>query len=64
MNTESKRHGLTVKEFQERYKVSRTTVYYWAKRNGLKLTKIGPRSTRIMREDETRWLASRQGVAQ
>jgi predicted site-specific integrase-resolvase len=48
----------------DRYGVSRPTVYRWSRQHGLKLTKIGPNCTRILHEDEARWLAGRQGVAQ
>ena len=63
MNPTPTRPASTIKEFQERYKVNRGSIYNWAKTEGLKLTKIGPQATRILAEDEAAWLASRPRVS-
>ncbi len=63
MNPEDLPPCSTVREFQERYGVCRASVYNWAKRQGLKLTKIGPQAARILKEDEEEWLARRREAA-
>lgn len=64
MSPATARQGSTVKEFMDRHGVSRPTVYRWSRECGLKLTKIGPNCTRILHEDEERWLASRRSITQ
>ena len=50
--------GLTIDQFAERYQVSRATAYRWSRQGKLKLTKIGPKATRILEQDEAAWRAS------
>lgn len=42
---------LTIKEAMQRLKISRATLYRWAKAGRLTIHKLGPRSSRIKRED-------------
>ena len=62
MTPTTTRPASTIKEFQERYRVNRGSVYNWAKSGELRLTKIGPQATRILPEDEDAWLARRREV--
>jgi excisionase family DNA binding protein len=47
----------TVREFCERYRLSRTTVYHLASSKQLRVVKVRGKSL-VLAEDEARWLAS------
>lgn len=63
MTAETQTASRSIADFQKQYGVSHATVYRWAKLGLLRLTRIGPRTTRIMREDEEKWLANRRKAA-
>lgn len=63
MTAETQTAPRSIADFQKQYGVSHATVYRWAKLGLLRLTRIGPRTVRIMREDEEKWLANRRKAA-
>lgn len=63
MTAENQTAPRSIADFQKQYGVSHATVYRWAKLGLLRLTRIGPRTVRIMREDEEKWLANRRKAA-
>ena len=62
MTTDNQLASRSIADFQKQYGVSHATVYRWARQGLLRLTRIGPRTTRIMREDEEKWLANRKAA--
>lgn len=42
---------LTIQEAMKRLKISRATIYRWAKAGRLTIYQLGPRSSRIKRDD-------------
>jgi excisionase family DNA binding protein len=55
--------GLSTEAFAQKYGIARQTVYAWARRGELRLTKVGPGTTRILREDEDSWLERRRTMS-
>lgn len=56
MSPETLPYASSVSDFALRYGVSPAAVYRWGKCGLLKVTRIGPRTMRVLREDEQRWL--------